>query len=105
MLCSNYSYSEGVSDDRYPEDPTCDETRRYWGNIQYEWIIQTLQEWKNDDSIVWTATVQHHPLWGKHYHDYDHIVNNYMPLLMEYEVDFYWNGHEHTMVYANYPYS
>lgn len=28
-----------------------------------------------------------------------------MPLLMEYNVDFYWNGHEHTMVYANYAYS
>ncbi len=49
--------------------------------------------------------MQHHPLWAKNNHDFDHIVNNYMPLLMEYKVDFYLNGHEHTMEYANYPYS
>lgn len=33
MLCSNYSYADGVSSDTYPNDPTCDETTREWGNI------------------------------------------------------------------------
>lgn len=49
--------------------------------------------------------MQHHLLFGKHYHDYSHIVDNYMPLLMKHKVDFYFNGHEHTMVYSNYPHN
>ena len=44
-------------------------------------------------------------LWGKHYEDYEYIVKNYLPMLMENGVDFYLNGHEHTLVYANYPFS
>ena len=76
-----------------------------WGNEQYDWIQKTLNEWDADESIVWKATTQHHTLFGKHYHDYSNIVDNYLPILMQHKVDFYFNGHEHSMVYANYEFS
>jgi hypothetical protein len=44
-------------------------------------------------------------MWGKWYVDYEHIVDNYLPILMEHKFDLYLNGHEHTITYSNYPYS
>ncbi len=54
---------------------------------------------------MWTATVQHHPIFGKWYSDYLNITTNYLPVLIDNKVDFYINGHEHTLEYAYYPYN
>jgi len=67
--------------------------------------MQVLEDWELDDSIIWRATVQHHPLFGKWYIDYSHLVDNYLPLLMQNKFDLYLNGHEHTLDHAYYPYS
>jgi len=64
-----------------------------------------MKIWDKDDSIVWKASVQHHSLWGKWYVDYTHIIDSYFPMLTEYKFDVYFNGHEHTLDYAYYPYS
>ena len=65
----------------------------------------TMNDWDLDSSIVWKASVQHHPLFGKWYQDYNHLVTDYMPLFLDHKFDFYFNGHEHTLEYAFYPYS
>ena len=52
--------------------------------------------------MLWKATVLHHPMWGKWYPDFPHIVLNYLPLLQEHNFDFYLNGHEHVISYAHY---
>lgn len=44
-------------------------------------------------------------MFGKWYVDYVHIIDNYLPMLMEHGFDFYLNGHEHTLTYSNYPYA
>ena len=54
--------------------------------------------------MVWRATVQHHPMFSKWWNDYLNITSNLMPMLLDYKVDFYLNGHEHGFYYANYPY-
>jgi hypothetical protein len=75
------------------------------GNKMYDWVNQTLKEWSKDPSIVWTATVQHHPMFSKWWADYLQITSNMMPMILDNKVDFYLNGHEHGHYYANYPYS
>mmetsp|Transcript_23633 Transcript_23633/g.23339 ORF Transcript_23633/g.23339 Transcript_23633/m.23339 type:complete len:84 (+) Transcript_23633:677-928(+) len=44
-------------------------------------------------------------MFGKYYHDHMWIVDNYLPVLLENKFDFYLNGHEHLLMYANYPYA
>lgn len=75
------------------------------GNEMYKWINTTLEQWSHDPSIVWRASVQHHPMFSKWWSDYLNITQNLMPMLMDRKVDFYLNGHEHTLTYAYYPYS
>lgn len=71
----------------------------------FDWINSTLAGWKQDPSIVWTSSIQHHPMFSKFWADYLNITSNLMPLLQQYQVDFYMNGHEHDMTYAYYPYA
>ena len=51
------------------------------GNKMYDWVNQTLKEWSKDPSIVWTATVQHHPMFSKWWADYLQITSNMMPMI------------------------
>ena len=71
----------------------------------FKWIHRTLKEWESDEKIVWRVSVQHHPLSGKWYNEFSHIVRDYMPILMELKFDLYLNGHEHALEYAFYPFS
>lgn len=75
------------------------------GNEMYKWVNATLDAWAKDSSIVWTSTVQHHPLFSKWWADYVNITSNLLPMLIDHKVDFYLNGHEHDLTYAYYPYS
>lgn len=113
MLCSNWSYAGDTGghmllmNDQHKKlrDVTCNDplvTKQ--GNEQFEWINATMQEWKNDEKIVWKATALHHPMWAKWYPDFANIVSNYLPLLQEHEFDLYLNGHEHVISYAHYAY-
>ena len=71
----------------------------------FNWINETLNEWDSDPKIIWKASVQHHPLFGKWYNDFQHITRDYLPILMDHRFDLYLNGHEHDLEYAFYPYS
>ena len=51
------------------------------GNEQYIWINETMKKWAKDEKMIWKATVQHHPMWGKWYPDFAAIVANYLPML------------------------
>lgn len=124
-LCSNFSYSNGTGGQLLSENPffaesemspemqrlkfgiiNCtDPTTVAMGNDLYHWINSTLKEWSKDPSIVWKQSVQHHPMFSKHWSDYANITANLLPMLMDYKVDFYLNGHEHATSYAYYPYS
>ena len=75
------------------------------GNAMYNWINETLSQWSKDPNIIWKASIQHHPMFSKWWADYLDITQNLMPMLMDYKVDFYLNGHEHDLTYAFYPYS
>jgi len=43
-------------------------------------------------------------MFSKFWNDYLNITSNLMPMLLDYKIDFYLNGHEHGFYYANYPY-
>lgn len=115
-LCSNFSYANGTGGQllsghfasgemKRLKDVTCnDHVVTAQGNAMFDWINQTMIKWDADPTIVWKATVQHHPLFGKWYQDYQHLVTDYLPLLLQHKFDFYLNGHEHTLEYAHYPY-
>ena len=64
-----------------------------------------MNEWKNDEKIIWKATALHHPMWAKWYPDFANIVSNYLPLLQEHKFDLYLNGHEHVISYAHFAYN
>lgn len=85
MLCSNFSYTgeELASKDlQRLQDVVCDDPIvTQWGNVQYAWLEQVMKEWEHDDNLIWKASVQHHPMWGKWYPDFQHIVDNYLPML------------------------
>lgn len=51
------------------------------GEDMFKWINETLAEWKKDESVVWTASIQHHPMFSKFWSDYLNITSNLMPLL------------------------
>ncbi|CDW81744.1 acid phosphatase [Stylonychia lemnae] len=118
-LCSNYSFADDHNSSRTPHDNEyaseqhfqlvdrmCNDPRTLdLGAEMFQWMKDTMNQWDDDSSIIWKATVQHHPLFGKWYQDYAHLVSDYMPLMLDHKFDFYFNGHEHTLEYANYPYS
>lgn len=64
-----------------------------------------MNKWDSDPDIVWKVTVQHHHILGLYYDDTKHILNDFLPLLLKHNFDFYFNGHEHLSAYSNYPYS
>jgi hypothetical protein len=68
------------------------------------WIKDVMKEWDKDPKIIWRATVQHHPIYAKMYYDIQHIIDNYLPLLVEHKFDLYLNGHEHILEYVYHPY-
>ena len=78
-LCSNYSFANGTGghllfsspEVRILKDVTCgDPVITAKGNDMFTWMNGVMEEWDKDTSIVWKATVQHHPLFGKWYQDY-----------------------------------
>lgn len=73
------------------------------GNKMIQWIENKVAEWAQDEKIIWKATVQHHPLFAKHYTDYEHLVTTYLPILVEHKFDLYLNGHEHALEHVFYP--
>ena len=75
------------------------------GNRMIEWIENKMNEWNQDEKIIWKASVQHHPLFAKHYTDYDHLISTYLPILIQHKFDMYLNGHEHALEHAIYPMS
>jgi hypothetical protein len=93
MLCANWSYAgdtgghmrllQGMTLEQHRlRDVVCnDPAVTAQGNAQFEWLNQTMSKWESDPSIVWKATVLHHPMWGKWYPDFQNIVENYLPLL------------------------
>ena len=122
LLCSNYSYGKMVKKNENIEirpfqshdqeiknlkDSTCAQDILYMneGNKMYEWILQTLEKWKNDPKIIWKVSVQHHPLFGKWYDDMQHLTSDFLPILLENKFDLYLNGHEHDLEHAYYPYA
>lgn len=69
MFCSNYTALQ-LNDLEVPvegNNNTHSESRKNycpydnsyvnWGNLQYEWIKDTLAEWAENDYIVWKAVV------------------------------------------------
>merc|ERR1719198_616261 len=112
-LCSNYTYGpvNGKRDHKFDDetanlkDITCGDP---WfveeGNKMFDWIQTTLNQWDQDPKIIWRASVQHHPLFGKWYNDFTHLTQDFLPLLMDHKFDLYLAGHEHCLEYANYPY-
>lgn len=132
-ICANQTYAQGTGGSLMSENPILDEEGRRlleeivpkparmnrrlkdvrcgddWatdqGNKMFTWINNTLEYYKNDPSVVWKATIQHHPIFGKWYSDYVNITANYLPIMLDHKVDFYLNGHEHTLEYAYYPYN
>lgn len=113
MLCANWTYAgdtgghmRRLTRAHRLRDVVCnDPVVTQKGNDQYEWLNKTMNEWAKDDSIVWKATVLHHPMWGKWYPDFQNIVSNYLPLLQEFKFDLYLNGHEHVVSFAHYDYA
>ena len=95
MLCANWTYAQDTGghmrrlreaqidpEHKRLRDVVCnDPVATAQGNAQFDWINQTMQAWDQDPSIVWRATVLHHPMWGKWYPDFANIVDNYLPLL------------------------
>ena len=75
------------------------------GTRMYQFIMQTLEKWDADPSIVWRISVQHHPLFGKWFNDSDKLIFNEMEMLMDHKFDLYLNGHEHAASYAYFPYN
>jgi|LauGreDrversion4_2_1035121.scaffolds.fasta_scaffold71153_2 tartrate-resistant acid phosphatase type 5 len=114
-ICSNFSYagdsgghllmSEEMENLKFGLLNCSDPFTIQRGNEMYKWINETLDTWAKDESIVWTSSIQHHPLFSKWWPDYINITSNFLPMLIDYKVDFYLNGHEHDMTYAFYPYS
>lgn len=66
-----------------------------------------MNEWDEDEDMVWRTTVLHHYLWGKGEGNYDlvPITSNFLPLLLDHKFDAYLNGHEHLSTYSSYPHS
>lgn len=62
----------------------------------------TLQDWAQNDKIIWKASVQHYPIWFLNLNEIDYAGINdvYLPMLREYNFDLYLNGHEHFIAYA-----
>ena len=113
MICANYSYAGdsgghmflGAAEAEHKKlrDVVCDDpVVTAQGNAMYQWINDTMREWDADEKMLWRATVLHHPMWGKWYPDFPHIVLNYLPMLQEHKFDLYLNGHEHVISYAHY---
>ena len=100
LLCSNYRYS----DESYANDFKECYSKKFTGpgDEMVVWLLNVLDEWNKDPSIVWKFNMNHYHLFGKWYLDAAYLVDNYMPLLMDNGFDFFINGHEHTMLYANY---
>ena len=120
LICSNYTYGDNERANKngnrpfHPhditmqnlKDITCSSEPWYIeeGNRMYQWIITTLENWDKDPSIIWRASVQHHPMFGKWYTDMDHLTGDFLPILLDHKFDLYLNGHEHDLEYAYYPY-
>ena len=78
-ICSNYSYANGTGGHMLfashemikLRDVQCnDPVITAKGFEMFQWMTGVMKEWDADESIVWKATVQHHPLFGKWYPDY-----------------------------------
>jgi len=80
-----------------------DQTFVQRGNEQMEWIKKTMTEQSQDDKIVWKASSMHHPMFGMHYDDYNSIIDDFLPLMVENNYDVFFNGHEHLQNYAYHP--
>ena len=65
-----------------------------------KWIYETLQNISEDKSIIWKASVMHHPIFGLNYLDFTVIIEDFLPLLKKYKFDLFINGHEHNQSYA-----
>jgi hypothetical protein len=104
MLCSDYMYHDGklvTGQKTYCKNEEWVE----WGNTQYEWILQTLKEWEENEHIIWKVTVTHYPIVPLHYQQFelDALQSNYLKILQEHEFDLYLCGHEHVLGYVAMP--
>lgn len=70
MVCSNYSFN---SDEPFVDNMTysndCDDESTYYGNMQFDFILKTVQEWQADKNMLWKATVLHYNMWSANKHD------------------------------------
>lgn len=112
-MCTSYNYANGTGGQLLMASPEMKKLRDYqcgdptvtaMADQMFAWMTKTMDEWDANENIVWKATAQHHPLFGKWYHDYEHLVANNLPLMLQHRFDFYFNGHEHTLEHAFFPY-
>ena len=75
------------------------------GMQQINWIKDVVAKWDKDPNILWRVSVQHHPLFGKWYTDFQPLTKNYLPILLKHNFDLYLNGHEHHLSHSFYNFS
>ena len=68
-----------------------------------DWIKKTFKSEKNSGKVAWRATQGHHPMFANNQPDAFNIIDRFLPVLREYDVDVYFNGHEHVTSYAHAP--
>ena len=72
------------------------------GSVQYNWLLQDLNKAvANRAHVPWIFLVGHRPMYcsdAKQYGDYSpggFLSTHIEPLLLQYNVDMYWSGHQH----------
>jgi hypothetical protein len=66
------------------------------GKTQKKWLEQQLQSSK----ATWKVVYGHHPIYSAGYYSNNLIlIDQLLPLLMQYKVDVYLAGHDHTLQY------
>lgn len=86
-----------LNDEYYEEKKYASKVSTQDTTKQMTWLKETLA---NSDAD-WKIVTGHHPLYsgGKRIEDPNYVRNHLLPILKEYEVDFYLAGHEHDLQY------
>ncbi|WP_341227755.1 tartrate-resistant acid phosphatase type 5 family protein [uncultured Arcticibacterium sp.] len=86
-----------LNDEYYGEEKYASKVATQDTTKQIIWLKKTLEESNAD----WKIVTGHHPLYtgGKRIEDPNDVRNHLLPILKEYEVDFYLAGHEHDLQY------
>lgn len=74
-----------------------------WGRTQNKWIMETLEEWGKDGSIIYRVLVTHYPMWPliTPLEDYAVLNSKLLPILLENKFDLYLNAHDSLTSFAS----